>query len=177
VRRLGVIIAGGQSKRFGGDKAQAMLGGRALIEHVAVHLDAQCDAVIICGRTWGNRISIADRPGPGLGPLGGLCAALHYGATHGFDIVVTTACDTMPVPVIPVGGSGPTVVAGHYLFGQWPVTLAPLLDAHLATTQDRSMRHWIAVSRARQITVTATLHNLNTQADFRRYLQTQGLAA
>ncbi|MFM9978832.1 MAG: NTP transferase domain-containing protein, partial [Sphingomonadaceae bacterium] len=44
--RLGAIIAGGQSSRFGADKAQAMLDGRALLEHVADRLDAQCDAVI-----------------------------------------------------------------------------------------------------------------------------------
>jgi molybdenum cofactor guanylyltransferase len=177
MKRLGAIIAGGQSSRFGADKAQAMLGGRALIDHVADCLEAQCDAIIICGRTWRNRVCVTDRPAPGLGPLGGLCAALNYGAENGFDVVVTAGCDTLPVPVIPASGAQTAVVAGHYLFGQWPVTLAPLLDAHLATAQDRSMRHWIAVSEARQIAVAATLHNLNTRADFRHYAQTQGLAA
>jgi molybdenum cofactor guanylyltransferase len=177
VKRLGAIIAGGQSSRFGTDKAQAMLGGRALIDHVADRLDERCDAVIVCGRAWGSRVSVADRPAPGLGPLGGLCAALHFGAANGFDIVVTAGCDTLPVPVMPVAGSGPAVVAGHYLFGQWPVALAPQLDAHLATTRDRSMRHWIAISGAREIALATTFHNLNTQADFRHYAQTQGLAA
>jgi molybdopterin-guanine dinucleotide biosynthesis protein A len=177
VRRLGAIIAGGQSSRFGTDKALAMLDDRALLDHVADRLDTQCDAVIVCGRTWGDRVSVADRPTPGLGPLGGLCAALHYGAAHGFDMVVTAGCDTLPVPVIPGGGPDAAVVEGHYLFGQWPVALAPLLGAHLATTNDRSMRRWMTVSGARQIAVPATLHNLNTQADFRRYAQTQGLAA
>ena len=177
MKRLGAIIAGGQSSRFGMDKALAMLDGHALLDHVANRLDAQCDAVIICGRPWGNRLSVTDRPVPGLGPLGGLCAALHYGAAHGFDVVVTAGCDTLPVPLIPGRGSVAAVVAGHYLFGQWPVALAPLLDAHLATTGDRSMRHWMRVAGARQIPVLATLHNLNTQADFRHYAQTQGLAA
>ncbi len=177
MRRLGAIIAGGHSARFGADKAQAMLDGRALIDHVADRLDTQCDAVIVCGRTWGARISVADRPVPGLGPLGGLCAALHYGATHGFDMVVTAGCDTLPVPTLPLEGREAAVIAGHYLFGVWPVALARELDAHLATTQDRSMRQWIAVSGAQQITVAAALHNLNTQADFRHYAQTQGLAA
>jgi molybdenum cofactor guanylyltransferase len=177
VRRLGAVIAGGQSTRFGTDKALAMLGGRALLDHVADRLDTQCDAIIICGRAWGNRTSIADRPTPGLGPLGGLCAALHHGAAHGFDMVVTAGCDTLPVPVIPGRGTEAAVVAEHYLFGKWPVALAEQLDAHLATTQDRSMRHWIVVSGARLIAVPAILHNLNTQADFRRYAQAQGRAA
>jgi molybdenum cofactor guanylyltransferase len=177
VKRLGAIIAGGQSSRFGGDKALAMLGGRALLDHVAECLDAQCDAVIVCGRAWGDRVSVTDRPTPGLGPLGGLCAAMQYGAANGFEMVVTAGCDTLPVPVIPDRGTEAAVIAGHYLFGQWPVALAEQLDTHLATTQDRSMRHWIAVSGARQIAVPAILHNLNTQADFRHYAHTQGLAA
>jgi molybdenum cofactor guanylyltransferase len=177
VKRLGAIIAGGQSSRFGGDKALAMLGDRTLIDHVAARLDAHCDAVIVCGRAWGNRASVADRPALGLGPLGGLCAALHYGAANGFGMVVTAGCDTLPVPTLPLDGWEAAVVAGHYLFGVWPVALASQLDAHLATTQNRSMRHWIAVSGAQQIAVDATLHNLNTQADFRHYAHTQGLAA
>ena len=177
MKRLGAIIAGGRSSRFGTDKAQALLDGLALIDHVADALDAQCDAVIICGRTWGSRISVADRPGPELGPLGGLCAALHYGAANSFDVVVTAGCDTLPVPMMPTGGGQATVVGGHYLLCVWPVTLARLVDAHLTTTPDRSMRHWIAVSGARQIAVAAELHNLNTPADFRHYALTQGLAA
>ena len=177
MRRLGAIIAGGQSSRFGGDKARAMVGSRALLDHVADHLDAQCDGVIVCGRAWGDRISVVDRPTPGLGPLGGLCAALHYGATNGFDLIVTAGCDTLPVPTLPVDGLAAAVVVGHYLFGQWPVALSQQLDAHLAKTQNRSMRHWIAVSGAQQVAVAANFHNLNTQADFRHYAQTQGLAA
>ena len=91
--------------------------------------------------------------------------------------VLTAGCDTLPVPMLPFEGLEAAVVAGHYLFGVWPVALTRQLDAHLATTQDRSMRHWIAVSGARQIAVSSALHNLNTQADFRHYAQTQGLAA
>jgi hypothetical protein len=44
-------------------------------------------------------------------------------------------------------------------------------------TRDRSMRHWIAISGAREIALATTFHNLNTPADFRHYAQTQGLAA
>lgn len=177
MKRLGAIIAGGQSSRFGADKAQAMLGGRALIDHAADALDAWCDVVVICGRKWSHRICIADRPRPNLGPLGGLCAALRYGAANGFDMVVTAGCDTLPVPEMPNAETQAMVVGGHYLFGLWPVALAGRLDAHLATTQDRSMRHWVAVSGARQVTVSEHLHNLNTHADFQRYARMQGLAA
>ncbi len=177
MRRLGAIIAGGRSSRFGADKALAMLDGCSLLDHVAGHLEATCETVVVCGRAWGDRPSIDDRPAPGLGPLGGLCAALHYGARQGFDVVVTAGCDTLPVPVIPVRGEGPVVVAGHYLFGEWPVALAARLDAHLAATDDRSMRLWMRVAGVRQVPVAASLHNFNTQAELRRYTETRGLAA
>jgi molybdenum cofactor guanylyltransferase len=177
VRRLGALIAGGQSLRFGADKALALIDGRALIDHVADHLRSQCDEVIVCGRAWGDMISVADRPSPGLGPLGGLSAALHYGAAQGFDMVVTAGCDTLPVPTLPAAERSPVVVAGQYLFGRWPVSLAAQLETHLATSKDRSMRRWMAATGARQIAVATQLHNLNTQADFRRYASTRGLAA
>ncbi len=177
MRRLGAIIAGGQSSRFGADKAQALLGGRPLIEHVAEALESQCDTVIICGRRWGDWVAVDDRPAPGLGPLGGLCAALHYAADHGFDSVVTAGCDTLPVPGLTEEAALPVVIEQHYLFGQWPAALADRLDAHLASEQDRSMRHWMAATGTRQVPVAAALYNINTQADFRHYAQTQGLAA
>lgn len=177
MRVLGAIIAGGTSSRFGTDKAQALLGGRPLIAHVIDALGTRCETIIVCGRAWGNAISIADRPASGLGPLGGLCAALHYGARHGFDRVLTAGCDTLPVPLVARNGDEQVVAAGHYLIGDWPVTMAAQLDAHLATSHDRSMRHWVAVSGAREVQIDTVPHNLNTQADFRRYAQMQGLAA
>ncbi len=177
MKRLGAIIAGGQSRRFGGDKAAALLNGRALIEHVAGELSTRCDAIIVCGRTWQNWTSVEDHPAPNLGPLGGLCAALRYGAAHGFDVVMTSGCDTLPVPPVEADRLEAVVLEGHYLFGAWPVRFAGELERHLAATTERSMRHWIAQSGARLTPAPTAFFNLNTQADFRHYAQTQGLAA
>jgi molybdopterin-guanine dinucleotide biosynthesis protein A len=49
-RILGAIIAGGQSRRFGGDKGAAKVGGRALLDHVVAGMIPQCDDLIICER-------------------------------------------------------------------------------------------------------------------------------
>jgi molybdenum cofactor guanylyltransferase len=173
---LGAIIAGGKATRFGSDKAAALLNGKALIEHVADGLRPQADALIICGRDWPGMDSVADRPAPDMGPLGGLCAALHYGAANDFATVITAGCDVLPVPQLRREDDG-FIVKDHYLFGVWPTALASQLDCHLATETDHSMRHWIAVSGAHEILSDTPLHNLNTPADFLLYSITQGLAA
>jgi molybdenum cofactor guanylyltransferase len=177
---LGSIIAGGKATRFGGDKAAVLLNGKALIDHVADGLRPQVDALIICGREWPGTESITDRPAPDLGPLGGLNAALHAAQQKGFDAVLTTGCDVLPVPDfrrLSEGQDTATVVEGHYLFGFWPAVLAEQLEHHLATVTDRSMRHWIATSGAQQVACDTVFHNLNTQADFMLYASAKGLAA
>lgn len=168
MRRLGAIIAGGRATRFGGDKAAALLNGRALIDHVAEGLRPQCDALVICGRSWLGMAMVDDRPHPEMGPLGGLNAALHAAHQNGFDAVISAGCDVLPVPIFPSGDEA-VYFDGHYLFGVWPVALASLLDQHLATQTNHSMRHWIAGAGARPIWSDTSFHNLNTRDDFESY--------
>jgi molybdenum cofactor guanylyltransferase len=184
MKLLGAIIAGGQGRRFGGDKGAALLGGKALIDHVADALRPQVDALIVCGRAWPGLDSVADRPAPDMGPLGGLNAALHAAQHEGFDMVLTTGCDVLPVPTFtrhpgldPGSGFLPRVIKGQHLFGVWPATLANQLDHHLATQTDRSMRHWIAITGAREVECATDFHNLNTREDFALYCASEGLAA
>jgi molybdenum cofactor guanylyltransferase len=166
VKTLGAIIAGGKAKRFGSDKGAALLNGRALIDHVSDGLRPQVDLVIIAGRLWPGMLTLEDRPSSGLGPLGGLCAALHYGAHNGFDRVITAGCDVLPIPTLSnVAGDGPFVIEGQYMLGMWPVGLADALDHHLTGQSDLSLRHWLAVSGARQINSDHEFYNLNTPAD------------
>jgi molybdenum cofactor guanylyltransferase len=168
MRRLGAIIAGGRATRFGGDKAAALLNGRALIDHVADGLRPQCDALIICGRTWPGMAAVDDRPRADMGPLGGLNAALHAAQQNGFDAVISAGCDVLPVPIFP-SGDEKIYFEGHYLFGIWPVALAGLLDQHLANQSNHSMRHWIAVSGAKAILCDTRFYNLNTRDDLQRF--------
>jgi molybdopterin-guanine dinucleotide biosynthesis protein A len=165
---LGAIIAGGASSRFRSDKAFAELDGRSLLEHVIAGLAAQTDFVVICGRDVRGRTCLADRPEPGLGPLGGLAAALHFARTHDFGAVLTSACDTPEVPVglaDAVYGDGPAIVIGQPLFGFWPAALSPELDAYLATGQSRAVSHWADRAGARRVRLTGEIANINTPAD------------
>ncbi len=162
MKRLGAILAGGQSRRFGSDKAAALLDGVPLIDHVAAGLRPQVEAIVVCGRDWPGFEAVADRPGPDMGPLGGLAAALHYGAEHGFSAVVSAGCDALPVPDMMPLGYGPAVYAKQWLFGVWPVVLAATLDDHLARSADLSMRGWIEASGALSVTGMVDIANLNT---------------
>ena len=175
MRLLGAIIAGGGSLRFEGDKAAALLNGRALIDHVRDSLSPQVDAVVVCGRAWPELETVADRPAPDMGPLGGLCGALHHAATQGFDAVLSTGCDVLPVPDLRVlVGEGAAVVEGQRLFGFWPVALAAQLEKHLEDQDDLSLRQWISECKARSVVCVGSFHNLNTRDDFALYSATEG---
>jgi molybdenum cofactor guanylyltransferase len=171
MKRLGAIIAGGQSTRFGSDKALAMLDGKPLIEHVIDCLRKQVDQLVICGRKYPRCVSIADRPENDLGPLGGLNAALYFAQQNSFDLVVTAGCDVLPVPRFPddLHGDKAAYIAGHYLFGIWPVSLSTTLAAYISEQSDRSMRGWIAAIAAQELPMTLDHQNFNTPEDLAQY--------
>ena len=170
---LGAVLAGGRSSRFGSDKALArMADGLTLLDHAIAGLAVHVEAMVICGRTRAGFTGVADRPAPDMGPLGGLNAALHYAADHGFIGVLTTGCD---MPVYPANlptalkGDGPAVLQGQPLLGYWPATLAPLLDAHLVEANNRSIRGWLDRIGARVVTMpNLVLPNINRPEDLAR---------
>lgn len=156
--RLGAILAGGAASRFGADKALAEIGGVALIEHARAALAPHVDRIIVVGR------DIPDRPAPGLGPLGGLCAALHH-ATDGE--VLTVPCDVpFPPATLFAALQGPPVICGdHPVFGLWPATLAPILDEWLATGHNRSIRAFAEAVGARSVAIAEPIRDIDTPGD------------
>lgn len=167
-RLLGAVIAGGQASRFGSDKAAALWQGKPLIEHVIAQLGPVVDELVICGRDFGGRVGIADRPAHGLGPLGGLNAALHHGAEIGVDAVLSAGCDT---PLLPAAlldrlrhATGPAYLANLPVIGVWPVSLADALDQFLAQDRKHAIRAWAESVGAEPID-WPMLPNVNAPAD------------
>jgi molybdenum cofactor guanylyltransferase len=122
---------------------------------------------VVCGRDWPGLPCIGDKPEPGLGPLGGLNAALHHARACGHDLVLCAPLDVVPLTPALVGlleQKAPTVVAGQRVIGLWPVSLAATLDAWLASGE-RSVRGWVAESAAREITIATPLRNINRPGD------------
>lgn len=171
MRLLGAIIAGGASRRFGSDKALAQIQGRSLLDHSCAVLAPQVAELVLCGRAMPDLRALRDRPHPGLGPLGGLAAALADAQTRGLDAVVTVPIDVFPLPgdlVARLGGAGPAVFATQYLIGLWPAALAARLDAHLAVGH-RSLRGWMEATAARRVNdVALGLSNINRRDDLHR---------
>lgn len=89
-RLLGVVLAGGESRRFGGAKTEARIRGQTLVERAVRTLAPVCDEVVV-----GRPPDLPDLR-PDRGPLGGLEAALTRARDGGFDGVVALACD-LPV--------------------------------------------------------------------------------
>jgi len=164
---LGAILAGGQARRFGSDKAQATWRGRRLIDHVADALGSQTTALIVCGREEPGFGCVPDLPGPGLGPLGGLHAALAFAETHGFTHVLSAGVDCPDLPAelaARLAGEGAGVVADQPVVGLWPVTACADL-AEFIEEGGRAIYGFADRIGARRVALAAPLLNVNRPGD------------
>lgn len=171
-RLLGVVLAGGKSRRFGRDKATAIVDGTAMLDLVIQALAPQVDKVVISGHDWEGYTRIEDRPEGDRGPLGGLNGALAYARANDFDAVLSVPVDVLPVPVHLVallGGNGPAVLEHQHLLGFWPSSCAEVLDAYLATASDVAFHRWLDHVKVRKIGERIKLFNVNTPADLEDY--------
>jgi molybdopterin-guanine dinucleotide biosynthesis protein A len=165
---LGAIIAGGKSRRFGSDKALALVDGRPMLDHVADALAAQVDEMVICGKEWRSWPTLADYPVADFGPLGGLCAALDHASTRGYGAVLTAPVDVLPVPgnlLALLAGETAAVFGRQHLIGYWPVGYRDALVAHILSGGGRAFRAWLDSTDARRIEEPMQMHNVNRQED------------
>ncbi len=145
---VGFVLAGGQSRRMGTDKAFVELGGRPLIAHAVGILQSAGLEVFIAGARAGTRsrlgryAPVVPDSQPGLGPLGGICTAL---ASLTAEIAVFLPVD---LPLIPpslirylayragVTGGAVTMASVNGVPQPFPVVLArralPALERRLA---------------------------------------------
>ena len=104
---LGVILAGGLSRRMGGgDKALSTLAGTPVLAHVIARFAPQVERLVLNAngdparwRGFGLDVladSLADFPGP----LAGLLAAMDWAAIHapGSRWIASVSCDTPFLP-------------------------------------------------------------------------------
>ena len=167
---LGLILAGGQSSRFGSDKAAALHQGRPLIDHVADALRPHVDALAVAGRDWPECIRIEDAPQPGLGPLGGLLGGLIYAGQNGFDAVLTSGCDTLSLMPTHIAAlhPGPAVLETLPVVGLWPTALGPALADWMVQTQRHALYGFARAVDARLVTVAEPPANINQPSDLDR---------
>lgn len=163
MRVLGAVLIGGRSSRFGSDKAAAAWHGRTLADHAAASIAPWVDQVV----TVGGQGTVADLPKPGLGPLGGIAGALDHASRHGFDSVLTIACDMPRVPAALLAElvrRAPSCCGDAPVLGHWPAELAGSLVTWL-DGDERAVRRWARNIGALPIIAPVPLANINTQAD------------
>jgi molybdopterin-guanine dinucleotide biosynthesis protein A len=165
---LGAILAGGRSSRFGSDKALAEFRGKPLLAHVLDAMAPQVDACVVVGRDWPDLLRIDDRPGPGFGPLGGVCAALHHAARTGHARVLVSPCDILFLPDDAVHklAPPPSVVRGQRLIGLWPADLADQLQGFLLSNKGFAVRDFLGLAGFRECELPAPV-NVNTREALR----------
>ncbi|MFL5201999.1 MAG: molybdenum cofactor guanylyltransferase MobA [Microvirga sp.] len=161
---LGVILAGGLSRRMGGgNKSLLVFEGLTLLEHVARRLAPQCESVIINANSTLPRFKnmpfpvVPDSIAGSLGPLAGILTALEWTATHrpGIEWIASIPGDTpfIPLDLVPqlhearhearrplaCASSGSQV---HFAVGLWPVSLRQDLRQALLENGMRSVSDW-----------------------------------
>jgi molybdopterin-guanine dinucleotide biosynthesis protein A len=169
MRILGAILAGGQSRRFGSDKAEALYEGRALLDHVADALRLQVSEIVVAGREWPGLPKVADLPEAGIGPLGGLAGALDHAWRHDFDAVLSAGCDVigLPADLAERLDAGPAIISDMPIIGLWPVSMREVLLEWLSDSANRSVYKFAGHIGARHINLEAELKNINRPEDLR----------
>jgi molybdopterin-guanine dinucleotide biosynthesis protein A len=177
MRTLGVVLAGGKSSRFGSDKAEALLGGRPLIEHAIEALRPHCDAVAVAGRETALALSIADWPAPDAGPLGGLAGALNHALNHGFDQVLSVPVDAalLPADLRALLEPAPACFSSQPVIGLWPAAAAGAIEEVLFGTGSHSLRAFADRIGARLVASAVMPANINTPRDLARLERHHGL--
>lgn len=180
------ILAGGEGRRLGGvNKATLNVGGRRMVDRLVDLVRPQCHDLALCLQTrtrWAADTGLKvllDRPATGRGPLGGICAALHWAKEHPKQPhwVVTIPVDIPFLPTtlverltetdsdITVAQSGER---DHHVVAAWRPHLAEALD--LALTDGpvavRSFQSMHAVSQVTwPVDTSDPFLNINTPED------------
>jgi molybdopterin-guanine dinucleotide biosynthesis protein A len=191
---VGVILAGGLSRRMGADKAFIDLAGRPLIDRVVGRLQPQVAALAINANGDASRFAqfglpVLPDPIPDFqGPLAGILAGLQWAQQSGKTFVASVPADTPFAPadlvlrlLAGIRSAEIAVAASddgkdHPTVALWRVSLANDLAAWLARGGDRAVRAWISTRRAVQVAFADgdggdPFFNVNTPADLERAVE------
>jgi molybdenum cofactor guanylyltransferase len=169
---LGLLLAGGQSRRMGGgDKALQLLGGVSLLDRVIARLGPQVGTMVINANGDPARFArfglpvVADSVPDFAGPLAGVLAGLDWAAAYrpDWEFVASVATDAPFLPLdlvarlmqgvreasadLACATSGGRV---HPVFGLWPVRLR------------EDLRHAVVVEGIRKVDTWTGRHKLVT---------------
>lgn len=174
---LGVVLAGGNSTRFGSDKALAELGGHTLLNRAFDTLTGFCELVVIAGRERGPGHCIPDWPQPNMGPLAGIAAALHLARDEGYDSVLSCGVDSVGLPdnLLELLSPAPAYVESQPVVGHWLAGTVDGLETLLLAEGKRSMLAFAEAIGATAVKIGAKPANINTPADLAAMERNDGI--
>jgi len=163
---VGLLLAGGQSRRMGGgDKTLRLLAGQTLLDRVIDRVRPQVDALVLNANGDPSRFArfglpvVADSIADFAGPLAGILAGLDWTAADRPDcaFVVSLATDAPFLPADLVarlvegmnsqGAELACAASGgqpHPVIGLWPVRLRGELRQALIAEEIRKVDVWTA---------------------------------
>jgi molybdopterin-guanine dinucleotide biosynthesis protein A len=174
---LGAVLAGGQSSRFGSDKALAEFRGQTLLARAVDTLAGWCEHVVVVGRATAPAPTLPDWPRPGMGPLGGIAAALHLACDEDYEFVLTCGVDSIALPdALPdLLAPAPAFLESQPIIGLWPAGVAGAIEAILHDDGPHSLKRFTQTIGARPVKVAADPANVNTPADLAALERRHGL--
>ena len=161
---LGVILAGGQSKRMGKDKLFLELNNKKLIEHTIDKVKKYLKQVIIITNQdnefflKNNLITVKDCIAGQLGPLVGILTAMKWAKENSnkYSWIATFPCDTPFFPdsiiksFIKESEKKESLILcasshgrKHNIFGLWSIELYEKLQDDLINKKIRKVQDWI----------------------------------
>ena len=187
---LAVVLAGGQSKRFGEDKNQAKLGNITLLEHVLAKVTKKFEKTLIISnqnlniKTLNSITIVPDCIQGNLGPLVGVLTAMKWIKKNNkqYQWIATFPSDTpfFDTSIIEKYESRinlnesllyfvRSIQKRHNIFGLWSVKLMDILENDLINNNFRKVEEWADKIGVETINVKIDkfdpFFNINTKTD------------
>ena len=189
---LAVVLAGGQSKRFGEDKNQAKLGNITLLEHVLAKVTKKFEKILIVSnqnlniKTLNSITIVPDCIQGNLGPLVGVLTAMKWIKKNNkqYQWIATFPSDTpfFDTSIIEKYKSRISLNESllyfarsnkkrHNIFGLWSVKLMDTLENDLINNNFRKVEEWADKIGVETINVKIDkfdpFFNINTKTDLK----------
>ena len=189
---LAVVLAGGQSKRFGEDKNQAKLGNLTLLEHVLAKVTKKFEKILIISnqnlnlKMLNSITIIPDCIQGNLGPLVGVLTAMKWIKKNNkqYQWIATFPSDTpfFDTSIIEKYKSRINLNESllyfarsnqkrHNIFGLWSVKLMDTLENDLINNNFRKVEKWADKIGVKIINVKIDkfdpFFNINTKTDLK----------
>jgi len=189
---LAVVLAGGQSKRFGEDKNQAKLGNLTLLEHVLAKVTKKFEKILIISnqnlnlKMLNSITIIPDCIQGNLGPLVGVLTAMKWIKKNNkqYQWIATFPSDTpfFDTSIIEKYKSRISLNESllyfarsnqkrHNIFGLWSVKLMDTLENDLINNNFRKVEKWADKIGVETINIKIDkfdpFFNINTKTDLK----------